>query len=100
MPNDLNATADVRALVQAMGERARAASRELAKSAGGARNRALELAAAALVDREKAILAENAKDVKAARAEGSDDAFIDRLKLTAKAIEAMAEGLRQVARLP
>jgi glutamate-5-semialdehyde dehydrogenase len=100
MPNDLNASADVRALALAMGERARAASRAVAKSTGAARNRALECAAEALVDREKAILAENAKDVKAARAEGSDDAFIDRLTLTAKAIEGMAEGLRQIAKLP
>ncbi|HET9652254.1 MAG TPA: glutamate-5-semialdehyde dehydrogenase [Usitatibacter sp.] len=100
MPNDLNASADVRALVLAMGERARAASRALAKASSGARNRALECAAQALVDREKAILAANAQDVKGARAEGSDDAFIDRLTLTAKAIEAMAEGLRQVAKLP
>jgi glutamate-5-semialdehyde dehydrogenase len=38
--------------------------------------------------------------VKAARAEGRDDAFIDRLTLTAKAIEAMAEGLREIAKLP
>jgi len=38
--------------------------------------------------------------VKAARAEGNDDAFIDRLSLTAKAIEAMAEGMREVAKLP
>src|SRR5206468_11072326 len=37
---------------------------------------------------------------KAARSEGRDDAFIDRLALTAKAIEAMAAGLREVARLP
>ncbi|HET9579217.1 MAG TPA: glutamate-5-semialdehyde dehydrogenase [Usitatibacter sp.] len=100
MPNDLNASADVRALVLAMGARARAASRVLSKSSTGARNRALECAAQALVDREKAILAANAQDVKGARAEGSDDAFVDRLKLTAKAIEAMAEGLRQVAKLP
>ena len=54
----------------------------------------------ALVDREKTILAANAKDVKAARAEGADDAFIDRPKLTAKGVEEMAEGLRQIARLP
>ena len=100
MPNDLNASADIRALVLAMGERARAASRELAKSGTAMRNRALEIAADTLAAREKAILAENAKDVKGARAQGSDDAFIDRLKLTAKAIEAMAEGLRQVAQLP
>jgi glutamate-5-semialdehyde dehydrogenase len=58
------------------------------------------VAATTLVEREKAILAANAQDVKAARAEGKDDAFIDRLSLTAKAIEAMAEGLREVAKLP
>ena len=100
MPNDLNAAPDIRALVLAMGERARAASRALARSGTAARNRALEAAAQALVDREKAILIENAKDVKAARAAGSDDAFVDRLTLTAKAVESMAEGLRDVAKLP
>ncbi|MEP7261530.1 MAG: glutamate-5-semialdehyde dehydrogenase, partial [Usitatibacter sp.] len=84
----------------AMGERARSAATLVAKSSTGDRNRALELAAEALVDREKAILAANARDVKAARAAGRDDAFIDRLVLTAKAVEAMAEGLRDVAKLP
>jgi glutamate-5-semialdehyde dehydrogenase len=83
-----------------MGVAARAASRELARATTAARNRALLAAAEALVDREKTILAENAKDVKAARAEGNDDAFIDRLALTAKAVEAMAEGLREIAALP
>ena len=100
MPNDLNASADVRAMVRAMGEAARSARRELARAPTAAKNRALEAAAGALVDREKTILAANAQDVKAARAEGSDDAFIDRLALTAKAIDAMAEGLREVANLP
>ncbi len=100
MPNDLNASADVSALVQAMGESARAASRELARASTAAKNRALESAAQALVEREKTILAANAQDVKAARSEGRDDAFIDRLTLTAKAIEAMAQGLREIAKLP
>ena len=99
-PNDLNANADIRILVLAMGERARAAGRALARASTGTKNRALECAADLLVDREKGILAANAIDVKGARAEGSDDAFIDRLTLTAKAIESMAEGLRQIARLP
>jgi glutamate-5-semialdehyde dehydrogenase len=84
----------------AMGEAARAASRELARATTAAKNRALEEAADALVAREKTILAANAEDVKGARAEGRDDAFIDRLKLTAKAIESMAEGLRGIAKLP
>ena len=100
MPNDLNPPADVRAVVHAMGASARAASRELARAPTAAKNRALEAAAEALVDREKTILAANARDVKAARSEGHDDAFIDRLTLTGKAIGAMAEGLREIAKLP
>jgi glutamate-5-semialdehyde dehydrogenase len=100
MPNDLNVSADLHAMMIAMGEAARAASRALARAPTAAKNRALEAAAKALVERERSILAANAEDVKAARAEGRDDAFIDRLKLTAKAIEEVAEGLRQVARLP
>jgi glutamate-5-semialdehyde dehydrogenase len=100
MPNDLNASADLRAMVHAMGAAARAASREVARAPTAAKNRALEAAAEALVDREKTILAANARDVKAARSEGRDDAFIDRLALTGKAIAAMAEGLREIAKLP
>jgi len=95
---DLNAT-PMHAMVLAMGERAREASRALARASTAQKNRALEEAATALVEREKAILAANAHDVKAARSEGRDDAFIDRLALTAKAIEAMAEGLREIAKL-
>jgi glutamate-5-semialdehyde dehydrogenase len=100
MPNDLNVSADLRAMMMAMGEAARTASRALARAGTAAKNRALEAAAGALLQRERTLLAANAEDVKAARAEGRDDAFIDRLKLTARAIEDMAEGLRQVARLP
>jgi glutamate-5-semialdehyde dehydrogenase len=100
LPNDLNASASLRDMVHAMGEAARAASRELARAPTAAKNHALEAAAEALVDREKTILAANARDVKAARSEGRDDAFIDRLALTGKAIAAMAEGLREIAKLP
>ena len=99
MPNDLTAN-DLRALVTAMGERARAASRLIAKAPTAQRNRALEVAAGLLREREKTLLAANAQDVKAARAEGRDDAFIDRLTLTGKSIDAMAQGLLDVAKLP
>jgi len=100
MPNDLNIKPDLSTAMLAMGEAARGAARLVARSSAQVRNRALEAAANALVDRERAILSANAKDVKAARAEGADDAFIDRLTLTAKAIEGMAEGLRQIVALP
>jgi glutamate-5-semialdehyde dehydrogenase len=98
--NDLNATEEARALVETLGAAARAAAAGLRRAGTAAKNRALEVAAETLVDREKTILAANARDVKGARAGGSDDAFIDRLKLTAKGVEEMAEGLRQIARLP
>ena len=98
--NDLNTANDVQALVAALGQSARDASRVLARAGTAAKDRALEFAAESLVDREKTILAANAKDVKGARADGADDAFIDRLKLTAKVVEEMAEGLRQIAKLP
>src|SRR5512137_2075902 len=107
--NDLNTTTTVQALVASLGLAAREASRVLARAGTAAKNRALEAAADALVDREKTILAANARDVKEARSGregagsrkgGADDAFIERLKLTAKAVEEMAEGLRQVAKLP
>ena len=97
--NDLNAAPEARALVETMGAAARAASADLRRASTAAKNLALDTAAELLVDRERTILAANAKDVKGARADGGDDAFIDRLKLTAKGIEEMAEGVRQVARL-
>jgi glutamate-5-semialdehyde dehydrogenase len=100
LPNDLSPSAELRDMVHAMGVAARAASRELARAPTAAKNHALDTAAEALVDREKTILAANARDVKAARSEGRDDAFIDRLALTGKAIAAMAEGLREIAKLP
>ena len=96
----MNDASDIQAVMLDMGRRAREASRALARASTAAKNRALELAAEALAGRERGILAANADDVKAARAEGRDDAFIDRLKLTAKAIEGIAQGLREVAQLP
>ena len=101
MPMNAPDTAtDAAALVATLGAAAREASRVLARAGTEAKNRALEAAAEALVDREKTLLAANAKDVKGARADGADDAFVDRLKLTGKIVAEMAEGLRQVARLP
>ncbi len=46
------------------------------------------------------LLAANAADVAEARANGLDAALIDRLTLSEKGVEAMAQGLEQVATLP
>src|ERR1700716_400451 len=96
----MNAPSDIKSYMLEVGRRARAASREVARADTAAKNRALVAAAKAVRRDAKKLLAANAEDVKTARDAGKDAAFIDRLTLTEKTIESMAEGLEEVARLP
>jgi len=56
--------------------------------------------AKAIRERQAQLLAANAADVAEAQANGLEAAMIDRLTLTAKGVESMAQGLEQVAALP
>jgi glutamate-5-semialdehyde dehydrogenase len=96
----MNAPADIKAFMIKVGQRARVASREVARADTATKNRALVGAAKALRRDVKKLLSENAADVLSARTGGKDAAFLDRLALTEKSIEAMAMGLEQVAKLP
>ncbi len=96
----MNAPSDIKSYMLEVGRRARAASREVARADTDAKNRVLTAAAKALRRDAKKLIAANADDLKSARAAGKDAAFIDRLTLTEKTIESMAEGLEQVAKLP
>ncbi|MGB8352788.1 MAG: glutamate-5-semialdehyde dehydrogenase [Chthoniobacteraceae bacterium] len=82
------------------GKRARAAARALAKLSTEQKNAALNAMAGQVVSDTAAILAANAKDVGKGEADGLSGAMIDRLRLDAKRINAMADGIRQVATLP
>lgn len=86
--------------MHALGEAARAASRVVARAGTAAKNRALEAAAAALRRDVAELKDANGQDVIHARAEGVDDAFVDRLTLTDRSIEAMAKGLEEIVALP
>jgi glutamate-5-semialdehyde dehydrogenase len=55
---------------------------------------------AAIVANASTILADNAEDVAEARAAGASSAFIDRLTLTPARIDAMAEGVAIVRKIP
>jgi glutamate-5-semialdehyde dehydrogenase len=91
---------DVATYMQNLGERARAASRMLARADTAAKNRALT-AIAEDIDRRRDVLAEaNLRDLEAGAAKGLEAALLDRLELTEARIAAMIEGLRQVAALP
>jgi glutamate-5-semialdehyde dehydrogenase len=85
--------------VSDLGRRARTAATSLAGASTAAKNSALLAAADLLVERTAELLAANAADVEAA-AGGMEPGPLDRLRLTAARVEAMADGLRDVAALP
>lgn len=86
--------------MQDLGQRARAASRLVARATAGSKNAALLAIAAALRAGRDAILAANREDMAAGRANGLEPALLDRLELTPARFDAMLEGLEQVAALP
>lgn len=90
----------LREQVHAAARRARVAARELAKLSTAAKNSALHAAADNVLREESRVLAANEEDLAAAKAAGTSDAMLDRLALNPQRIDAIAEGLRQVAGLP
>jgi glutamate-5-semialdehyde dehydrogenase len=88
------------ALLLVLGGRAQAASRALAGAPGAAKDAALHFAADLLEARASELQGANATDVERAEAAGTTATVLDRLRLTPARVEAMAEGLRQVAALP
>ena len=90
---------DIPAHVQQLGWQAREAARVLARADTATKNRALAAMAAEIRKQVDTILTANAKDVNHAKSEGSDGAFVDRLTLTPRLVEQMAQGVEQVAAL-
>ncbi|WP_369047411.1 glutamate-5-semialdehyde dehydrogenase [Sinomonas sp. P10A9] len=91
---------DVEAAVNAMGDRARAASRVLARANRAWKDRALRAIGAALKANEAQVLAANAKDLEAGRANGTSTALLDRLALTPARIDGLVDALETLAGLP
>lgn len=83
-----------------LAEAARDASRVLARAETRQKDEALRAAAAAIVRRQRGILAENARDVAAAKAAKQTAAFVDRLALDPKRLQGIASSLLEVAALP
>ncbi len=91
---------DIKNYMQKVGIAARKASREMAAADTNSKNQALNFIASAIVREKSALLRANKQDCDAAKANGLDEAMLDRLTLTEKSVNAMAEGLQQVAALP
>ena len=86
-------------VMAAIGRRARDAATTLAVTPTAAKNAALVAAAAAIRADGAAILAANGEDMEAARPAGLNPAMLDRLALDEARVEAMAEGLEDIAAL-
>ena len=94
-----NTTTDVKELVEGIGRRARVASRAMAKASSEQKNQALLQMAKLIRGQTETLKQANAKDLQRAKEAGHDVAFIDRLALTDKVIESMAQGLEQIVTL-
>ncbi|WP_016935276.1 glutamate-5-semialdehyde dehydrogenase [Rhodococcus sp. R1101] len=95
-----DAGTDIREAVHEAARRARVASRRLALLTTTEKDAALHAAADALLAAADTVLAANVEDIEAARAGGTEEAILDRLRLTSARIDGIAAGLRQVAGLP
>lgn len=91
---------DMQSYMVGIGQQARAAARIVARAGTGAKNTALEKIASAIEAAAPTLLSENQKDLDAGKACDLDSALLDRLALTPERIQAMADGLRQIAMLP
>ncbi|WP_427171038.1 glutamate-5-semialdehyde dehydrogenase [Arthrobacter sp. 92] len=92
--------AEVEAAVHGIADRSREASRRMARANRAWKDRGLRAIGAALLERKTQILAANAKDVAAGKANGTTAALLDRLTLTDARIRALAAALENLANLP
>jgi len=90
----------IKEYMQRLGKQARAASRHMAAADTGTKNAAL-FAIADTLDKSRALLLiANRRDVENAKDDGLEAALLDRLSIDDNGIDAMIEGLTQVAALP
>lgn len=92
-------SSDLTQLMQTMAKQARLSAQSLRLSDAKVRTHAIERAAVHILAAGDAIMSANEDDVAAAKDKGLSAASIDRLILTPSRIDAMAQGLREVAAL-
>ncbi len=92
--------ADIPALMAEIGQRAKAASEQLAFATPDAKAQALAAAADAVWARRGEIIAANAQDMAFGRDKGLSRAMMDRLMLDEGRIQGIVDGLRNIAAQP
>jgi len=90
---------DIKEYMKTLGQQARKAGRKISRTDSGKKNLALLEIAKIIENSHELLIAENRKDLDAGKKNGLDAALLDRLELKPAGIQAMAEGLKQVAAL-
>lgn len=93
-------TISVSQLMLEAGQKARAASRRMAAASTAEKNKALLCLADLLEAKGQEIFEANKQDLAQALENGLKESFVDRLRVTEKVLQLMAEGARQTAALP
>ena len=83
--------------IEEMGKKAKEASKKLLTLDTGTKNRALVMIAEELINKKEEIKEANRIDLENGKKEGLSFALLDRLELTDKRIEAMSQGLLEIA---
>ena len=91
---------DLTTAMMDLGRRARDAASALRQAPAEARTRALTLLSEKLGAAQDELLAANARDVEAARANGMSEALLDRLTLTPARVAGMVEAVAVIAAVP
>ena len=94
-----NNSSNIHDVVIEIGQQARHAAQLLATAPTEQKNKALHAGAQAIRHQKEALLAANRQDMENARANGISGAFLDRLELNDARVEAMAQGLEDIAAL-
>jgi glutamate-5-semialdehyde dehydrogenase len=91
---------EIPTLIAKMAKEAKKAAREVAKLSTTVKNDVLLRTAERIIEAREKLQEENEKDLVKAKDKGVTSAFMDRLRLSDKVIDSMAEGLRDVVALP
>jgi glutamate-5-semialdehyde dehydrogenase len=91
---------NIKEYINDLGHKARIAGREISRAESGKKNLALLKIAKQIENNRDLLIQENQKDLAAGRKNNLEAALLDRLELTSGRIDAMIEGLKQVAALP
>ena len=91
---------EIQTLIAKMATEAKRAAREVAKLSTTVKNDVLLKTAERIIEAREKLQEENEKDLIKAKDKGVTSAFMDRLRLSDKVIDSMAEGLRDVVALP